>query len=193
MCLPAGATAAPSATRSHAGDCDNLHGELHHSAPADPNGIAFCGRQHRGQPGSADGYYNTGTLVQLTANAGTGYVFTGWSGDLTGSANPQSVAMSAPRSVTANFTGLRFFHRPDHRKRTGIGLDRESTGIDFCQLPWVAASNTAGSPSLRDQRHGQRDRELLGDGQYGHKPEVGNAYYRGQRFNSDTGRHELHL
>jgi hypothetical protein len=30
--------------------------------------------------------------------------FANWSGDLTGSTNPQSVTMSAPRNVTANFT-----------------------------------------------------------------------------------------
>jgi hypothetical protein len=41
--------------------------------------------------------------VRLTATANTGFNFTGFSGDLAGQANPQSVSMSAPRSVTANF------------------------------------------------------------------------------------------
>jgi hypothetical protein len=53
-------------------------------------------------PASADGFYNNGTAVLLTA-AGA---FRSWSGDLSGSANPQSVSMSAPRSVTANFEPL---------------------------------------------------------------------------------------
>jgi hypothetical protein len=53
-------------------------------------------------PASADGFYNNGTAVLLTA-AGA---FRNWSGDLSGSANPQSVLMSAPRSVTANFEPL---------------------------------------------------------------------------------------
>jgi uncharacterized repeat protein (TIGR02543 family) len=55
-------------------------------------------------PSSSDGYYASGTIVQLTAAAGSGYQFAGWSGDLSGAANPQSIAMSAAHSVTANFT-----------------------------------------------------------------------------------------
>jgi hypothetical protein len=53
-------------------------------------------------PSSTDGYYTNGTFVQLTANANSAYAFSNWSGDLAGSTNPQSVTMSAPRSVTAN-------------------------------------------------------------------------------------------
>jgi hypothetical protein len=55
-------------------------------------------------PSSTDGYYTSGASVQLTATANSSYVFFSWSGDLTGSTNPQSVTMSAPRSATANFS-----------------------------------------------------------------------------------------
>ena len=55
-------------------------------------------------PTSSDGFYNSGALVQVVAGANTGYLFSGWSGDLTGSTNTQWVTMSAPRSVTANFS-----------------------------------------------------------------------------------------
>jgi len=54
-------------------------------------------------PSSGDTFYDSGTSVQLTASPSTGYQFQSWSGALTGSTNPQSVAMSAPRVVTANF------------------------------------------------------------------------------------------
>jgi hypothetical protein len=54
-------------------------------------------------PASADGYYASGTLVQLTAIENSSYFFTIWSGDLAGTANPQTVTLSAPRSVTATF------------------------------------------------------------------------------------------
>ena len=54
----------------------------------------------------SDGYYDSGASVQLTANANPGYQFGSWSGDLTGTASPQSVTMSAPRNVTANFSAL---------------------------------------------------------------------------------------
>jgi hypothetical protein len=55
-------------------------------------------------PTSADGFYDSGMPVQLTASANTGYQFANWSGDLTGSENPKSLTMNAPRSVGANFT-----------------------------------------------------------------------------------------
>ena len=54
-------------------------------------------------PASGDGYYNAGISVQLTPTPAAGYAFSVFSGDLTGGINPQSVLMSAPRSVTANF------------------------------------------------------------------------------------------
>ncbi len=54
-------------------------------------------------PSSSNGYYNSGTSVQLTANASAGWVFSSWSGNLSGATNPQSITMNAPRSVTANF------------------------------------------------------------------------------------------
>jgi hypothetical protein len=64
-------------------------------------------------PTSADGYYNFGTNVQLTALPTSGYMLTSWSGDLSGNTNPQSVLMNAPHTVTAGFgllppPGLRF-------------------------------------------------------------------------------------
>jgi uncharacterized repeat protein (TIGR01451 family) len=53
-------------------------------------------------PASADGYYNSGTSVTLTAAAASGYRFWYFSGDASGSA-PATVALSTPRNVTANF------------------------------------------------------------------------------------------
>jgi uncharacterized repeat protein (TIGR02543 family) len=41
--------------------------------------------------------------VQITATPNSGYAFTGWSGDLTGTENPKTVTMSGNRTVTANF------------------------------------------------------------------------------------------
>jgi len=55
---------------------------------------------------SSAGYYNLGTNVQLTASANTGYQFNDWTGDISGSTNPQSIAMNAPHSVTANFNAI---------------------------------------------------------------------------------------
>lgn len=51
-------------------------------------------------------WFDTGTSVPITATAATGYSFTGFSGDLSGTTNPNSVTLDAARSVTANFKGL---------------------------------------------------------------------------------------
>ncbi len=48
--------------------------------------------------------FNYGSTVLLTATASTGYIFTGWSGNASGSANPLSVTMDQNKTITANFT-----------------------------------------------------------------------------------------
>ena len=41
--------------------------------------------------------------MTLTATANTGYAFTGWSGDATGTNNPLSVTLTTNKTITANF------------------------------------------------------------------------------------------
>jgi hypothetical protein len=74
--------------------------------------------------------------VTLTASADPGSTFTGWSGDLTGSASPETIAMSASRSLTADFADL-----PD----CADGLDNDGDGgtdsdgappDPECNQPW---------------------------------------------------------
>jgi hypothetical protein len=55
---------------------------------------------------TAGDWLDSGTSVAITAAAAAGYSFTGFSGDLSGTANPGSVTMDAARTVTANFKGL---------------------------------------------------------------------------------------
>lgn len=50
------------------------------------------------------GSYEDGTSVTLTANPATDWSFTGWSVDLTGVQNPESIVMNANKNVTATFT-----------------------------------------------------------------------------------------
>ena len=54
-------------------------------------------------PASPDGFYDTGTVVQVNPFPAVGFNFTGFSGDLTGPSAPQGVTMTSPRSVVANF------------------------------------------------------------------------------------------
>ena len=75
-------------------------------------------------PSSADGYYNSGTIVQLTAYPATDYTFERWTGDLAGRGNPATITMSAVRSVTASFV-----------KVSGVDEKRRSVPETFDLLP----------------------------------------------------------
>jgi len=55
---------------------------------------------------TCSGTFNSGASVQLTAVPDSGYVFTGWSGDASGNANPATVTMSGNKTVTATFAQL---------------------------------------------------------------------------------------
>lgn len=48
--------------------------------------------------------YPSGTSVQLTAIAKTGYIFAAWSGSASGTNNPLTVIMDANKKITATFT-----------------------------------------------------------------------------------------
>lgn len=48
--------------------------------------------------------YLSGTVVALTAVPNAGATFVSWSGDLSGSTNPQNITMSSNKVVTATFT-----------------------------------------------------------------------------------------
>ena len=51
-----------------------------------------------------DSVYSYGELVQLTAVPDQGWSFDHWSGDLSGSTNPMTIAMTGSKTVTATFT-----------------------------------------------------------------------------------------
>ena len=48
--------------------------------------------------------YDYGTQVSVTATASSGYQFSGWSGDASGTTNPITITMDSDKSITANFT-----------------------------------------------------------------------------------------
>jgi len=56
-----------------------------------------------GQPGTIETVYTAGEDVGLQATPNTGYAFTGWSGDLSGTSNPTTITMDSDKSITAGF------------------------------------------------------------------------------------------
>ena len=50
--------------------------------------------------------YIPGSIVTLTATPATGYTFTGWSRDLTGTTNPITITMTGNKTVTATFANI---------------------------------------------------------------------------------------
>jgi len=50
--------------------------------------------------------YEAGRKVIMTAYPSSGWEFTGWSGDLTGTANPDAIIMDDDKSVTCTFTEI---------------------------------------------------------------------------------------
>ena len=76
-------------------------------------------------PGS--GTYPSGSNVVLTATPNSGYVFTGWSGDATGTNNPISVTMTNNKAITGSFI---------------CATNSVSASIALAaQIAWFAASN----------------------------------------------------
>jgi len=52
--------------------------------------------------------FPSGTEVTLAAIAATGYEFSNWSGDLSGSDNPTTITMDSDKNVTAHFTQITY-------------------------------------------------------------------------------------
>ncbi|NQT80496.1 MAG: S8 family serine peptidase [Candidatus Aminicenantes bacterium] len=55
-------------------------------------------------PGSCP--YDYGTQVPVTAVPSTGYQFSGWSGDVSGTTNPITITMDSGKSITASFSTI---------------------------------------------------------------------------------------
>ena len=52
------------------------------------------------------GVYDEGTLIQVTASPESGWMFSGWGGDLSGSDNPESITIDEDKIITATFTEI---------------------------------------------------------------------------------------
>jgi uncharacterized repeat protein (TIGR02543 family) len=66
--------------------------------------LAAAGGTTNPSPGTYT--YDPGTQVSITANPNSGYEFSDWSGDATGTENPITITMNLNKSITANFTAI---------------------------------------------------------------------------------------
>ena len=73
--------------------------------------------------------YNSGTIVELTANCTNKWKFKKWKGDLTGTENPKQITIDKPKTVTAVFEELPPFY-----------LD--TNGVTIKARDWVTVGTT---------------------------------------------------
>ncbi len=76
------------------------------------------------------GLYHEGARVAVTAVPADGWAFGSWSGDLAGSANPDTVVMTAARSVSATFTQLPTVNFVSVTVPSGAALSTVTTCVD---------------------------------------------------------------
>lgn len=74
------------------------------------------------------GEYNVGATATLTATPGAGYIFSGWTGDASGAANPLSLTMHANKVVGATF-------EPDYTESDGDGLTNYAEAVTHYTNP----------------------------------------------------------
>ncbi|MCX6875947.1 MAG: SUMF1/EgtB/PvdO family nonheme iron enzyme [Verrucomicrobia bacterium] len=83
------------------------------------------------------GNYTPGSTATLTATPDPGYVFSKWTGDATGRANPLSVVMDSDKTITAVFG-------PDPRDPDGDGLTNYQEIVVYGTNPDVADTDGDG-------------------------------------------------
>jgi hypothetical protein len=89
----------------------------------------------------ASSWRNSGSVVSVSATANSGYVFSGFSGALTGTTTPQNLTMNAPKSVTANFTGSTVQHVITTAP-AGLSLTVDSAPCTApCTFQWTPGTN----------------------------------------------------
>jgi uncharacterized repeat protein (TIGR02543 family) len=100
-------------------------------------------------PNCAQNKYTPGTVVQLSANANTGYSFSNWSGDTSGGSNPVNVTLNGNRSVTANFSiicyTLSTYINPTGSGSVGVTPGPNCNGSQYTPGTVVQLTATAGS------------------------------------------------
>src|SRR5262249_4825704 len=85
-------------------------------------------------PASMDGFYNAGSVVSVSGQANTGFVFDHFSGDLGGTTNPQSLTMNAAHTVTAVFAPAAAVTSPLATVPAGLNVIVDCTAPSGCPV-----------------------------------------------------------
>lgn len=88
--------------------------------------------------------YAYGTEIILAAAADSGWMFTGWSGDVAGTTNPLTVEITRDLAVTATFIQPEYFTLS--LTKTGVGLVKVD-GLEV-ELPWSSEFTTGTEVTL---------------------------------------------
>jgi len=89
--------------------------------------------------------YNSGDVVTLTATPAAGWNFTGWSGDLSGSANPQAITITGNKVVTATFTQQSQYTLAINIVGSGsVGKNPDQAAYNFGTVVTLTATPAAG-------------------------------------------------
>jgi len=89
------------------------------------------------------GLYPLNSVASLAATPDPGYVFTGWTGDASGTDNPLSVRMDADKAVTCHFA-------PDTTDPDGDGLTNYDEWVTCLTNPHMADSDGDGIPDAAE-------------------------------------------
>ena len=88
-------------------------------------------------------FYNSGTMVNLTATPASGYLFTGWTGPVASASNASTtVSMTAPETVTASFAipGFTLSSTSANEGASG-GTGSVTVMATIATAAWTAVSN----------------------------------------------------
>ena len=91
----------------------------------------------------SSGSYASGSVVTVTATASSGWQFSGFSGALSGTANPQNLTITGNLSVTANFTQSQGGSTQTiTTSPPGLGLIVDGIGCTSpCNYQWATGTN----------------------------------------------------
>lgn len=83
----------------------------------------------------AGGIYNENTVVQVTAIPDAGWQFSGWSVDLSGAANPESISMNSNKNITATFSPITSGGGEIVQQNTVTGTSTGGSSVSTSQSP----------------------------------------------------------